>query len=200
MSAQRRRRVDKSKVSYMQRNAELWPVHCTCVGTSSSTWCLTFLDVKKSKIERNEKPTVATNQTQGWVLPVLFYWATITKHIPVRTILSLCLPCIINLLLERHCCGYSFLHTSMNTANHIHRELVWIGNQWTINISPEKVDLDVMQSHPLRRTHFGQDQALSVALGWLKDRDCCLMRKMQSGGWMWLKVIWEKRHMIPLLH
>ena len=39
---------------------------------------------------------------------------------------------------------------------------------WTIKEPhlPYKTDLDVMQSHPLRRTHFGLYQASSAMLGW----------------------------------
>ena len=46
-----------------------------------------------------------------------------------------------------------------------------IGYTWTINEPhlPYKTGLDVMQSHPLRRTHFGQYQASSAALGWPGD-------------------------------
>ena len=57
---------------------------------------------------------------------------------------------------------------------------------WTINEPhlPYKTGLDVMQSHPLRRTRFGQYQASSAALGWPGDGDCYnIMRRMQSGGW-----------------
>ena len=39
-----------------------------------------------------------------------------------------------------------------------------------------------MQSHPLRRTRFGQYQASSAALGWPGDGDCYLMHRMQSGA------------------
>ena len=61
---------------------------------------------------------------------------------------------------------------------------------WTINEPhlPYKTGLDVMQSHPLRRTRFGQYQASSAALGWPGDGDCYLMHRMQSGGWPYSKV------------
>ena len=41
-------------------------------------------------------------------------------------------------------------------------------HSWTINEPhlPYKTGLDVMQSHPLHRTLFGQYQASSAALGW----------------------------------
>ena len=46
---------------------------------------------------------------------------------------------------------------------------------------------DVMQSHPLCRMHFSQYQASSAALGWLGDRDYCLVHRMRSGGWPYSK-------------
>ena len=61
---------------------------------------------------------------------------------------------------------------------------------WTINEPhlPYKTGLDVMQSHPLRRTRFGQYQASSAALGWPGDGDCYnIMRRMQSGDWPYSK-------------
>ena len=42
---------------------------------------------------------------------------------------------------------------------------------------------DVMQSHPMRGTHFGQYQASPAGLGWPGDGDYYLMHKARSGGW-----------------
>jgi len=42
---------------------------------------------------------------------------------------------------------------------------------------PKRKGLDVMQSHPLRRTRFGQYQASSAVLGWPGDEDCYRMHK-----------------------
>ena len=51
---------------------------------------------------------------------------------------------------------------------------------WTIKEPhlPYKTGLDVTQSHPLRRTRFGQYQASSAALGWPGDGDAWW-------SWMW---------------
>ena len=61
---------------------------------------------------------------------------------------------------------------------------------WTINEPhfPYKTGLDVMQSHPPRRTRFGQYQASSAALRWPGDGDCYIMHRMQSGDWPYSKV------------
>ena len=50
----------------------------------------------------------------------------------------------------------------------------YAGCVWTINEPhlPYKTGLDVMQSHPLRRTRFSQYRAPSAALGWAGDGDC----------------------------
>ena len=45
-------------------------------------------------------------------------------------------------------------------------------------ISLKKAGLDVMQSHPLCRTCFGQYQASSAALGWPGDGDCYLIHQV----------------------
>ena len=55
---------------------------------------------------------------------------------------------------------------------------------WTMNEPhlPYKTGLDVMQSHPLHRTCFGQYQASSAVLEWLGDGDCycSAVAKLQS--------------------
>ena len=52
---------------------------------------------------------------------------------------------------------------------------------WTINEPhlPYRTGLDVMQSYPLCRTHFGQYQASSAMLGWPGDGDCYIMHGRQ---------------------
>ena len=47
--------------------------------------------------------------------------------------------------------------------------------------SPLQKGLDVMQSHPLRRTYFSQYQASSAALGWPWGGDCHIMHRMAAG-------------------
>ena len=61
---------------------------------------------------------------------------------------------------------------------------------WTIKELhlPYKTDLDVTQSHLLRRTRFSQYQASSAALGWPRDGNCYIMHRMQSGGWPYSKL------------
>ena len=72
---------------------------------------------------------------------------------------------------------------------------------WTINKPhlPYKTRLDVMQSHLLHRTRFGQYQASSAVLGWPGDGDCHIMHRMQSGGWPYSKVGRESSK-APSLH
>ena len=60
------------------------------------------------------------------------------------------------------------------TTHQTHVEMPWMPwcvYTWTINEPhlPYKTGLDVMQSHPLRRTCFSQYQASSAALGWPGD-------------------------------
>ena len=50
-----------------------------------------------------------------------------------------------------------------------------------INNKQTTSPLDVMQSHPLCRTRFGQYQASSAVLGWPGDGDCYIMHRMCSG-------------------
>lgn len=37
-----------------------------------------------------------------------------------------------------------------------------------------------------------QDHTSSVTLGWLEDGDGHLMHEIQSGGWQWLKAVWDE--------
>ena len=96
-------------------------------------------------------------------------------------------------------CGWYVKKKKRNeTANNLskytnikkHVALVHTVYVWTINEPhlPYKTGLDVIQSHPLRRTRFGQYQATSAALGWPGDGDCHIMHRMQSGGWPYSKV------------
>ena len=60
-----------------------------------------------------------------------------------------------------------------------------MNNQQTT--SDLKICLDVLQSHPLCSTHFGQYHASSSVLGWPGNGDCYLMHRMQSDGWPYSK-------------
>ena len=84
-------------------------------------------------------------------------------------------------------CPCSKMHSSKG-KNEMIFWLLPMDEQSKNHISLIKTGLDVTQSHPLRRTRFGQYQASSAALGWPGDGDCHIMHKMQSGGWPYSKV------------
>ena len=93
-------------------------------------------------------------------------------------------PSCLVLFPDYFCGRYGNETTILLETYHVYTHL------WTINEPhlPYKTGLDVMQSHPLCRTHFGQYQASSAALGWPGDGDCYnVMRRMQSGGWPYSK-------------
>ena len=49
----------------------------------------------------------------------------------------------------------------------------------------------LVQSHPLRRTRFGQYQASSAVLGWPGDGECYLVHNIQSGDWIYSEVLFK---------
>ena len=76
---------------------------------------------------------------------------------------------------------------SKNTTYSLYMVLKSCADESTNHISLKKIGLDVTQSHPLHRTCFGQYQAWWTPLGWLGDRYCYLMHRMQSSGWPYSK-------------
>ena len=70
------------------------------------------------------------------------------------------------------------VETPRTSCTHLH-----IHEQSMNHISLNKASLDVMQSHPVHRTHFGQYQASSAALGWPCDGDGFIMQERQSSDW-----------------
>ena len=65
-----------------------------------------------------------------------------------------------------HCAGRILANTRPHQLRWGDQEMRTAMDKHTMNyISLEKKGLDVMQSHPLHRTHFNQYQASSAALG-----------------------------------
>ena len=79
----------------------------------------------------NKNTAVIRNQTQRWVMPVLYTITRQSLHILLPTHIT---KSVTETRWWKHCFGYRFLPTSMNMENSTHTELVWMSNQWTIDI------------------------------------------------------------------